>query len=468
MKHLSIFKISVNSAVLIFSLNVFSSSLSDERIKNCKKIGIVAGTYDPFTNGHKNMGREILKNLPFDCVVYLPTQDPPHKIASPFQTRYEMLEAALKDEASLFYPTPEDLKLNPKDYVRKLKTLGQNKEVYAVLGSDLSPKTIMYYINEHRLAPDGYIIAGRGLEEIKLAKAFEHKPYHLITVEESYSSTQARTWFVQNDDVYFKKNVPYEKFPNYILDPEVSKYIKDNGVYLGSDGVTTRGAARIIKTKANQLLDQVGLFHPLRKILVNKNKQNVLTEIVIEGKTYPLRKHIGSGLTADAYIFNFDGQDQVIKIANDRIKSASSILQDIKIGNWLNEKTSIQVPKVHEFHPEGKWKISTLVGGESLGDYIVNHKGILEPHIERELRSAVADTLALSAKTNIKLDLSIDNLKIWNGKVYLIDAGPIPPDVKHPLSFEEYAAKWSSHTKVKISTKCSNVLKVFLLNSARQ
>lgn len=451
--------------IFMLSSNASAELLSEEKIKNCKKIAIVAGTYDPFTNGHKIMGQEIVKNLPFDCVVYLPTQDPPHKIASPFQTRYEMIEAALKGDPNLFYPSAEDLKLNPKDYVKKLKSYGGAREVYAVLGSDLSPKNMMYFINKFRLEPDGHIITGRGDEEIKIAKAFERKPYHVVPINESYSSTQARTWFVKNDDVYFTKDVDPARFPNNILDPEVSKYIKDNGLYLGTDGITTRSPGRMIKTQANALLDQAGLFHPLRKILVNKNKQDVLTEIVIDGKTYPLRKHLGSGLTADAYVFNFDGKDHVIKIANERLKSSASILQDVKIGNWLNQKTSIQVPEVHEFHPEGKWKISTLVGGESLGEYLVKNKGVMEPHIENALRAAVNDTLELSAKTNIKLDLSLDNLKIWNGKVYLIDAGPIPADVKHPMSYEDYTKKWSSHAKVKISNKCSNVLKVFLLNA---
>ncbi len=61
--------------------------LNAKNLKNCKNIAIVAGTYDPFTNGHELMGKEILKKLEFDCVVYLPTGNPPHKIASPLQTR---------------------------------------------------------------------------------------------------------------------------------------------------------------------------------------------------------------------------------------------------------------------------------------------------------------------------------------------------------------------------------------------
>lgn len=448
---------------LLLSISAFAKVFSEESIKNCKKIAIVAGTYDPFTYGHEYMGRAITTKLPFDCVVYLPTQDPPHKIASPLQTRYEMLEAALKDKPNYFYPTLDDLKLSPKDYVEKLKNLGHKKEVFAVLGSDLSPQTKMYYINEFRLGPDGYIVTGRGAgETVEIAEAFKKKPLHVVEVAESFSSTQARKWFVENDDVYFAKDVPAERYPNDILNPEVSKYIKENGLYLGTDGVTTRSPARILKTAITSTLDKVGLFQPLREILVNKNKQDILTEIVIKGKTYPLKKHLGSGLTADAYIFDYDGRNHVIKIANDRPRSPFAIEQDVKIGQWLNEKTSIRVPEVQAIHPEGKWKITTLVGGESLGDYLKKNNGFIEPHIEKELRQAVEDMVNLSKKTNIKLDLSVDNIKIWNDKVYLIDAGPIPADVKHPMTYAEFTKKWSSHTKIPINNKCSNALKVFL------
>jgi hypothetical protein len=148
-----------------------------------------------------------------------------------------------------------------------------------------------------------------------------------------------------------------------------------------------------------------------------------------------------------------------------RPASSAAIIQDVKIGNWLNEKTNIQVPEVQAVHPEGKWKITELVGGESLGEYLAARNGVMEPHIEKQIKQVVDDTLALANKTNIKLDLSVDNIKIWNGKTYLIDAGPIPPDVKLPASYAEYTVKWGKNAKVKIPLrdKCSNVLRSFIL-----
>ena len=432
--------------------------LNAANLKNCKNIAIVAGTYDPFTNGHEIMGREILKNLEFDCVVYLPTGNPPHKIASPLQTRYEMMEAALKDEPHLFYPDPEDLKLNPKNYVDKLKKFGgKTRKVYAVLGSDLSPQNSMYYINRFRLDPDGYIVTGRGTEEIVIADAFKNRPYHVLPIDETYSSTQARKWFAANDHVYFKQGGLGNEFPEKILRKDVALYIANHGVYLGTDGITTRSPARILKTAFTQGLNGVGLFHPLRNLMVKKNAQAEMTEIVINDVVYPLKKHLGSGLTADAYIFNYQGEDMVIKIANTRVKSGSSIIQDVTIGNWLNFKTDIKVPEVAAIHPKGEWKITKLVRGESLGEYMRRTNGKIEPGIEKQLKEIVASMLNLSSTTNTKLDLSVDNLKIWNNQVYLIDAGPIPADVSHPMNYAAFFTKWKSQSKKPFTKRCSTL-----------
>ena len=439
--------------------------LGAAQLKNCKNIAIIAGTYDPFTTGHENMGRQILARLEFDCVVYLPTGNPPHKIASPLESRYAMMEAHLKDEPNLFYPDPEDLKLSPKAYVEKLKTFGgEKRSVYAVLGSDLSPQSRMYYINRFRLDPDGYIVTGRGDEAIEVADAFKNRPLHVLEVNESTSSTDVRKWFINNEHVYFKKGGVGDEFPSKIVKKEVAEYIAKNGLYYGSDGVTTRSPVRILKTAFNSGLTKLGLFEPLREIVVKQHKQDHLAEVVIDGKTYPLKKHLGSGLTADAYILNYEGEEWVVKIANQRPNSPKSILQDVKIGNYLNAKTSIKVPELAAVDAEGKYKISKLVRGESLGEYLAGHKGVIAPEIEVQLRQAVEDMLNLSKKTNTKLDLSVDNLKIWNNKVYLIDAGPIPPDVSHPMSYEAFLSKWKkgAASKVSIGKRCSALFSTLL------
>ncbi len=452
--------------VFFLIMSLFSAvdarPLSQEEMSKCKKVALVAGTYDPFTHGHESMGTAILKDTPFDCVVFLPTKDPPHKIAAPFKTRYEMIEAALQNEEKLFYPLWEDTQISPKEYVKKIRALTQEKTVFAVLGSDLSPQTKMFYINEFRLGPDGYIITGRG-EDPEIAKAFKKKPHYVVHPAFTVSSTQARKWFVDNPAVYFS-SAPKE-FPDSIIRPEVSRYIADNGLYLATDGVTTRSIFRIAKTGTLNLVSDLNLYHPLREILVklNASKTAVPEGLTVNSQVVKIQKQLGTGLTATAYTINYNGKEVVAKVANDRPHSSFSIKQDVLISQWLGLKTSINVPNIHWVDPSGAMKVADKIGGESLKDYLIRTKGVLDPEIEMQLRRTVSDALKMANKTNLKLDLSTDNLKISEGKVYLIDAGPIPPDAKLPTSFDKYLDRWGAASKVEIKKNCSNALKGLLL-----
>lgn len=451
---------------LIFFLadNSTAKPLTAADMEKCGSIAIIPGTYDPFTNGHEAMGKEITSKLPFDCVVYLPTQDTPHKISSPFQSRYEMVAAALRDSDSLFYPVEGDLALSPKDYVKKLRELSRNKKVYTVLGSDLSPKNYMYWINRFRLDPDGYIITGREEEAVQVARSFNRKPHHVIHPDNSLSSTSVRKWFQANDQIYFAGDRSASMAPNDMIHPRVSEYIVAKGMYFASPSETTRSVVQIATSSVQSAANKLGIFDAIRDQLVKKHSQPNLTSLEIDGKTYPLKKHLGAGLTADAYIINYNGEDLVIKIANQRPRSPSSIQAETRVSRWLDQRTGIRVPEIIGVDPEGKWKISRFVGGESLGEYLRRTNGVMEGSVEAEVRKSVDEMLAMSRATNVKLDLSVDNLKIWNGKVYLIDPGPIPPTANHPQSYNEFYQRWTSQLKIKGTNPCAFALRSLITN----
>lgn len=450
--------------LFIFGENSSAKPLSLADMEKCGSIAIIPGTYDPFTNGHEAMGKEITSKLPFDCVVYLPTQDTPHKISSPFQSRYEMVAAALKDSDSLFYPVEGDLALSPKDYVKKIRELSRNKKVYTVLGSDLSPKSYMYWINRFRLNPDGYIITGREEEAVEVARAFNRKPHHVIHPDSSLSSTSVRKWFQANDQIYFSGDRAASMAPDQMIHPRVSEYIVDKGLYFASPSETTRSIAKIATSTVQGAANRLGIFDAIREMLVKKHSQPNLTSLEIDGKTYPLKRHLGAGLTADAYIIHYEGEDLVIKIANQRPRSPSSIQAETRVSRWLDERTGIRVPEIIGVDPDGKWKISRFVGGESLGEYLKRTNGVMEPAVEAEVRKSVNEMLAMSRSTNVKLDLSVDNLKIWNGKVFLIDPGPIPPDARHPQNYNEFFQRWTSQLKIKGTNRCAFALRSLITN----
>ena len=45
------------------------------------RIGIMGGTFDPIHNGHIKCAEEVQNALNLDKVLFIPTGEPPHKIA---------------------------------------------------------------------------------------------------------------------------------------------------------------------------------------------------------------------------------------------------------------------------------------------------------------------------------------------------------------------------------------------------
>ena len=62
-----------------------------------KKIVIYGGTFDPVHSGHIACAEEVIKSFDADALIFIPSGNPPHKIAArvtPGAFRVEMLKLA--------------------------------------------------------------------------------------------------------------------------------------------------------------------------------------------------------------------------------------------------------------------------------------------------------------------------------------------------------------------------------------
>ncbi len=87
------------------------------------KKAIFGGTFDPIHIGHINIAYEALYNLTLDKVIFMPNGNPPHKtnkIITPANIRYEMVQEAIKEEASFEI---SDYEMKNKDISYTYKTL---------------------------------------------------------------------------------------------------------------------------------------------------------------------------------------------------------------------------------------------------------------------------------------------------------------------------------------------------------
>jgi nicotinate-nucleotide adenylyltransferase len=107
------------------------------------RIGLLGGTFNPVHNGHLAIARQTREALQLDCVVLIPTSDPPHKPLehlAPAKDRYEMVRLAIGSDPSLSI-SDVDVRRSGKSYsidtVRLLQPqYGRDTALYFLIGLD--------------------------------------------------------------------------------------------------------------------------------------------------------------------------------------------------------------------------------------------------------------------------------------------------------------------------------------------
>jgi len=88
-----------------------------------KKKAIFGGTFDPIHNAHLYVAHKAIEDLGLDCVIFMPSAKPPHKlgkkVTDPY-IRYKMVEIAIKGEPKFQI---SDYELNSKNLSYTYKTL---------------------------------------------------------------------------------------------------------------------------------------------------------------------------------------------------------------------------------------------------------------------------------------------------------------------------------------------------------
>lgn len=107
------------------------------------RLGLLGGTFNPIHNGHLAIARQTRDALALDRVLFIPTNDPPHKphqSLAPAQDRYEMVKLAIGSDPLLAMSDVE-LRRSGKSYsidtVRQLQQeYGPQTQLYFLIGLD--------------------------------------------------------------------------------------------------------------------------------------------------------------------------------------------------------------------------------------------------------------------------------------------------------------------------------------------
>lgn len=107
------------------------------------RLGVLGGTFNPIHNGHLAIARQTREALGLDRILFIPTNDPPHKPhqgLAPAKDRYEMVRLAI-DSDPLFVISNIELRRSGTSYsidtVRQLRhEYGPESELFFLIGLD--------------------------------------------------------------------------------------------------------------------------------------------------------------------------------------------------------------------------------------------------------------------------------------------------------------------------------------------
>ena len=207
--------------------------MSDIRLQNCKKIGIMGGTFNPIHVGHLLMGRWAKDHAQLDAVIFIPAGNPYMKAGTQVldgAKRFEMVQLSV-EQCEDFYAS--DIEINRSGYTYTYETLEEltklypNAEFYFIVGAD-SLYSFERWVHPELILKNCTLVAaarnGAAMEELEVKKAELEERFggHIMLMDFpafDVSSTMIR------DRIKEGKSI------RYLAPEKVCDYIEDHGLY---------------------------------------------------------------------------------------------------------------------------------------------------------------------------------------------------------------------------------------------
>lgn len=186
------------------------------------KIGFFGGCFNPPTNVHIDIAKELIKTKMVDKIVFIPVGDFYKKDnLLPIGKRCKMLEFAIENEEKLDIDDFEkDIKntIFAKDAFEIIKEKYKNDEIYFIMGSDNFLKMETWKNYSEIIDIYRYIIIKRENINIKTTK----DNLLIFTPKKQYNF----------DSTAVRKLIKENKNTSNLLNPKVNEYIKGNKLYI--------------------------------------------------------------------------------------------------------------------------------------------------------------------------------------------------------------------------------------------
>lgn len=397
---------------LFFAGYTWGAPLSDEAIRKAKKIVVVSGTFDPWSLADQAHVDQLIKSGKADLVIAVPTDVGASNIPLSVENRLMLMNEVLKENPSVVYPDSNSMD-ELMSRIKKITSVPVSQVKAPVSGENirafLSQNSGQYFSRDPALAPAGY-------------------------------------------------------------DRKVFERILENGFYMGQRPGTSTFVQRTKDWLTKTAID-LGVFDSIKHVVNGINARPNLKEFDTGSEKIQITKHLGAGAQGDAYITKIDGKNVVIKIAKGSDASREVMWNSVLNHQWLKKTSSIQVPELIAFDPDGKWISMNFVEGTQLDKLIAQNNGEIPGHIEEELKKFYAEAQRVYRQNNIVLDINTQNIFVnKEGKLILVDFGPLPPSRTLAPTYAANRALWIADGKrllgkvsPQLNGKClKNVLRNYL------
>ncbi|MBQ9140470.1 MAG: nicotinate-nucleotide adenylyltransferase [Lachnospiraceae bacterium] len=204
-----------------------------KRLEDCKKIGVLGGTFNPVHMGHLFMAEYARDVVGLDMVIFMPTgvsYMKQNKEVLPGKIRKEMLDLSIRDN-EFFVSSDIELKREGNTYtyetMQTLKQLYPDAELYFLVGADclfsiehwVKPQLIfdnctLIAANRNHMAQDAL-----AQKKLDLEQKYEAKVILLNFPSVDISSTDIRKKLQENKSI------------RYMVHDAVLKYLQETQLY---------------------------------------------------------------------------------------------------------------------------------------------------------------------------------------------------------------------------------------------
>ena len=230
-------------------------------LKGMKKIAVMGGTFDPIHYGHLVAAEAVRDEIEADCVIFIPTGNPPHKqglSVTAAQLRYDMTALAVEDNPHFVVSDTETNREGMSytlDTVKALKEICDDDcEVYFITGADAVSELITWHDPKELLSLCSFIAVTRpGYKNKLLARDIE-----LLKRELGADIRQLEVPALAISSTDIRNRVFAGNSINYLLPPAVCVYIEEKGLYKNEVDID---CPRSIKRRLRYMLTPKRFLH---------------------------------------------------------------------------------------------------------------------------------------------------------------------------------------------------------------